>query len=52
MPEKFELPKLPKLPFTKESSNPGEGPKIEDFLPALPPDLPLPKFVVEQMKKK
>jgi len=56
MPEekKFEFPKppeMPKLPFTK-SSNPGEGLKIEDFLPALPPDLPLPKFLVEQMKKK
>lgn len=30
----------------------GSTTKIEDILPALPPDLPLPKFLVEQMKKK
>lgn len=37
------------LPFS-ESSNPGT-PNIEELLPALPPDLPLPRFLVKQMRK-
>lgn len=42
------FPKPPELPFTKgSSSNPG----ISDWLPAAPPNLPLPRFVVKQMKK-
>lgn len=32
------------------SSNPGT-PNIQDMLPALPPDLPLPRFLVKQMRK-
>lgn len=44
-------PALPQLPFMKAGSNP-ETPNFEDLLPALPPELPLPRFLVRQMRKK
>jgi len=51
MPEKLELPKLPELPFMKgKGSNPGTS-SIEELLPALPPNLPLPRFLVKKMQK-
>lgn len=46
---KLDFPRPPKLPFG-ESSNPG-GLNFEEILPALPPDLPLPRFIVKQMRK-
>lgn len=54
MPEKFELPKFPELPFAKKKgSNPNTNTdmSIEDLLPAPPPNLPLPHFMVRQMHK-
>lgn len=50
MPEekKFEFPKPPEFPFTKGSQS---SLNIEDLLPAAPPDLPLPRFMVKQMKQ-
>jgi len=57
--KKFEFPKLPELPAPpkgfelptgRAGGNPGT-PNIEEMLPALPPDLPLPRFLVKQMRK-